>query len=245
MKTTRFLIITMLLFIGLANADSITLGNAEEKAVERWITLLALLTPILGLYAVWKFFKFIIKLSTGGSTFTDSRDGKVYKTVKIGKQTWMAENLNYNANDSKCYGNNIDNCDKYGRLYNWYTANRACPKGWHLPKKEEWQALVDFAGGDKIAGLRLKAKKDWNSSHNKKLGNGTDSYGFAALPGGTARCGWDCSRPNFDNDGYCGYWWIDYGDDSLPFGWFTCNETDGFSLSSLSGHLVSARCIKD
>jgi len=154
MKTTRFLIITMLLFIGLANADSITPGNAEEEAVEWWITLLALLTPILGLYAVWKFFKFIIKLSTGGSTFTDSRDGKVYKTVKIGEQVWLAENLAFNAPSSKFY-------EKYGRLYDWKTALSVCPKGWHLPSDNEWQALVDFAGGGEVAGKKFKSRSGW------------------------------------------------------------------------------------
>jgi len=103
--------------------------------------------------------------------FTDSRDGKEYKTVQIGEQVWMAQNLDYHGSDGYlglCYGAkpkeeimNLENCKKYGRLYDWEEANQACPKGWHLPTKGEWQTLVNFAGGDEVAGKKLKAKSGW------------------------------------------------------------------------------------
>ena len=112
--------------------------------------------------------------------FTDSRDGKKYKTVAIGMQTWMAENLNYDDRYGKCYDNNPANCEIYGRLYDWRTAMEVCPAGWHLPSSEEWQELVNTVGDD--AGTKLKATVSWNSG-----GNGTDEFGFTALAGGYGR----------------------------------------------------------
>jgi uncharacterized protein (TIGR02145 family) len=109
----------------------------------------------------------------------------------------MAENLNFDCPGSKCYGNDPKNADKYGRLYDWETAKKACPPGWHLPSKEEWQTLVDFAGNNKVATKKLKAKNGWNGN-----GNGTDDFGFSALPGGNGY-----SDGIFNDVGYHGYWW--------------------------------------
>ena len=169
--------------------------------------------------------------------------GKTYKTAKIGKQTWMAENLNYEAEGSKCYENNPDNCEKYGRLYNWETAMKSCPKGWHLPNIEEWDKLYRFGEtgsespyANNYAGRHLKAAGGW-----KKINSNTNHSGFSALPGGRGY-----SNGSFDYVGYEGYWWsgtgyanglahrrVIYSDDGA--GW------DNIGKSSL----FSVRCVKN
>ena len=133
------------------------------------------------------------------------RDDRAYKFVEIGSQTWMAENLNYEtATGSFCYGDTDEekkqNCTAYGRLYTWATAvgktedecgyghhcelgtglvQGVCPDGWHLPTNDEWNALLEAVGGASVAGVKLKAAKDWSDD-----GYGTDDYFFTALPSG-------------------------------------------------------------
>ena len=112
-------------------------------------------------------------------SFTDSRDGKTYKTVTIGNQIWMAENLNYKTDSSFCYNDSAEYCSKYGRLYIWDAAMNACPEGWHLPDTTEWVTLITAVGGKSTAGKMLKSTRGWNSD-----GNGTDDFGFTVLPAG-------------------------------------------------------------
>lgn len=112
--------------------------------------------------------------------FTDERDNQVYKTIKIGNQVWMAENLNYKAENSYCYDDKDSYCDRYGRLYVWNSAVNACPEGWHLPTKAEWKTLFDFVGGDDVAGEKLKSA-DGSTNWYKKS---SDAYGFSFLPNG-------------------------------------------------------------
>jgi uncharacterized protein (TIGR02145 family) len=177
------------------------------------------------------------KVITEKGSFTDTRDGKVYKTVKIGTQTWLAENLNYEAEGSKCYDNNPANGQKYSRLYDWETAKKACPPGWHLPSDKEWQELVNSAGGDKIAGEELKAKSGWNSN-----GNGTDDYGFAALPGGDGD-----SNGYFNDVGDYGVWWSssEDGSDYAYSRRMVYNIEDVYYDNYRKSYLFSVRCVKD
>lgn len=112
-------------------------------------------------------------------SMNDLRDGKTYKTVKINLQTWMAENLNYETVGSDCAYDDLSDCSKYGRFYTWNAAQKACPYGYHLPTEEDWDYLFMAVGGEAIAGKMLKSKSGWAEN-----GNGTDSYGFSALPTG-------------------------------------------------------------
>ena len=169
-------------------------------------------------------------------SFTDSRDGKKYATVKIGAQTWMAENLNYNAGGSKCYGNDESNCKTYGRLYDWNTALKACPSGWHLPDGDEWQKLVDIAGGE-TAGAILKSSSGWNND-----GNGTDEFGFSALPGGGGY-----SDGSFGNVGNFGYWWsaTEHGADNAYYRYMGYDKSDVYRSYDDKSNLYSVRCLQD
>ncbi len=151
-------------------------------------------------------------LSNGAyGTLVDSRDGRMYRTVKIGGQTWMAQNLNYKTDNSFCYEDKSSNCQKYGRLYKWYAATKACPDGWHLPSASEFQTLLYYVDRKhysveehipEIVMDELKSTSDWRSEC-EEIGwsdeiestvydydncaeetNGFDNYGFAALPAG-------------------------------------------------------------
>jgi uncharacterized protein (TIGR02145 family) len=180
---------------------------------------------------------------------TDSRDNKTYETIKIGSQTWFAENLNYNAKGSKCYDNNQENCAKYGKHYNWNTALKACPKGWHLPSNAEWDELYRFADGTSgtdspyespAAGKHLKAKSGWND-FNGSSGNGLDTYSFAALPGGSNYSG------KFHLAGINGYWWSASERDGInAYYRFMLNESGRAGWNNKTKSLLlNVRCVKD
>lgn len=134
--------------------------------------------------------------STG--TITDSRDGKAYKTVTIGNQTWMAENLNFGtATGSYCYWNDTNNCTLFGRLYTWESAlggmstsgdpakgiQGICPIGWHLPSRLEWETLALAIGDSSSAGKAMKGSYTPTEWSNSTWNNGNSS-GFGAMPGG-------------------------------------------------------------
>ncbi len=141
--------------------------------------------------------------------FCDTRDNQLYKYVTIApegtdySEVWMAENLNYKVDSSWCYNDSAEYCEKYGRLYTWAAAidsaglykdksidcgyykecrfsgrvRGVCPEGWHLPARTEWISLLIAVGGEEKAGRILKSQTGWNDD-----GNGTDAYGFSALP---------------------------------------------------------------
>jgi uncharacterized protein (TIGR02145 family) len=130
-------------------------------------------------------------------SLVDSRDGQVYKTVQVGTQRWMAQNLNYKVDSSWCYDNAADSCLKYGRLYQWASVvgladscntstcstqvvseqQGICPSGWHVPSESEWSTLVQYVDSA-TSGTVLKSTSGWTSN------TGTDIYGFRVLPAG-------------------------------------------------------------
>ena len=197
-----------------------------------------------------------------GDVFLDNRNWKVYNTILIGGQCWMAENLNIgemingNQNMSNdgviekyCHSNNPENCETYGGLYQWnemmeYTTTQGvqgiCPSGWHLPTDGEWTILTNFLGGTNIAGGKMKetGTVHWNPPNT----GATNESGFTGLPAG--RRGTD---DNFYDLGSYGhfwssteyntyramYWRLDYDDDGVIHG------------NSQNGSGISVRCVQD
>ena len=170
---------------------------------------------------------------------TDSRDGQVYKTVKIGSQIWMAENLNYELPESFCHEENPNSCIKYGRLYKWESAMDACPDGWHLPTRAEWDSLISAAGGRSVAGKMLKSTDGWIYN-----GNGSDDYGFSALPAGLMfqRTGY---TKFFNNEGYDAFFWnASEFDRKNAYVAFLHYYSDSVDLAYVpKGHEFAVRCV--
>ena len=179
---------------------------------------------------------------------TDIRDGQTYKTVKIGWQTWMAENLKFKMDSSSCYQNADSNCTEFGRFYQWDDAIAACPAGWHLPDSVEWSMLIHTAGGKDSASKALKSTKGW-SGH----GNGTDKFGFSAVPASATFLGldaefWSASEKDSArsyNFGLACFFPLDcHGGD-------ICSSGNECTLHYLSVHdehkssRYSVRCVKD
>ncbi len=162
--------------------------------------------------------------------------GKNYKTVKIGEQTWMAENLNIKTSKSKCYKGLSSNCKKYGRLYRWEDAQMICPEGWHLPSFAEWKSLVNLVGGKENAGTSLKSESGW-----KENGNGDDLYGFSALPAGIHN-GFD-----YEFIGYASRFWssTEVNAGEVAFLQLGALYNDAMYLASYKSAYYSIRCVKD
>jgi len=133
----------------------------------------------------------------GGGSGGDGSCTYTGETVRIGNLTWMAENLNCETANSWCYDDSPNSCARYGRLYTWDAAMSACPSGWRLPTNADWDNLMTSVGGSLTAGTKLKSKTGWNGG-----GNGTDEFGFSALPGGCR-----FTDGSFRRVGGWGSWW--------------------------------------
>lgn len=122
--------------------------------------------------------KILFYLLLNGSVFICLNAQNV-KEIKIGNSIWMSENLNKPVDGSWIYNDEISNGSKYGRLYSWEAAKKACPTGWHLPNDKEWAELIDHAGGSEHAGIALKA--GGNSGFNARLGGFSSVGNFLML----------------------------------------------------------------
>lgn len=174
----------------------------------------------------------LLEMNKEGDFFTDVRDGRKYKIVKIGTQTWMAENLNYNTSNSWC-----NQCETYGRLYTYDAAKGACPSGWHLPSDTEWTTLINYLGGEEVAGGKMKATKLWNSPND----GATNSSGFTAFPGGGAS-----TNGYFNGLGDNVSFWStteDYNNVWCRSLGSCCNFT--YRFTTAKGEGASVRCMKD
>jgi uncharacterized protein (TIGR02145 family) len=173
-------------------------------------------------------------------TFTDTRDGKVYKTVKIGNQTWMAENLAY-KNNGGCWAYNKDslNVAKYGYLYSYDTAKKVCPAGWHLPTDAEWITLTEFLGGAKVAGRKLKSKTDWPLDASE---NAANESGFNALPG--SALGYS-GLSNFGELGVDAFFWTATAERNYAWIRHLNESSELFRDFDFPPAGYSIRCIKD
>lgn len=184
-----------------------------------------------------------------GSTFTDPRDGKVYQTVIIGNQEWMAENLAYAPSSGNywAYDNDDANVEIYGYLYNWVTALTVCPSGWHLPSDEEWKELTDYLGGEEVAGGKLKATGTieagtglWNSPNT----GASNETGFTALPAGTGG-----ANGTSYFIGARGIWWSTNEVSNMPNSAWSrsvgSSYTDAYRGYDYKTKRYSVRCVKD
>ncbi|MBR2094382.1 MAG: fibrobacter succinogenes major paralogous domain-containing protein [Fibrobacter sp.] len=162
----------------------------------------------------------------------DSRDGQSYKTVTIGSQTWMAKNLNYKTANSSCFRDKVSNCNKFGRLYTWDAATVACPSGWHLPTKAEYETLFAAVGGESTAGIKLKSTSGWRNGDN-----GTGEYSFSALP---------AVYKSF-NEGFFAFFWssTEYSDDEAYYMKLFYDYDGVFLYNDDKSVLKSVRCVKD
>ena len=209
-------------------------------------------------------------LFTGGCTreinpifgeMTDARDDQTYETVTLGDQTWLAQNLNYEADNSWCFQNDPDNCEIYGRLYNWEAAMDACPAGWHLPSDQEWSALIKYLDPksdpsavlteSKTAGGLMKTTgtiEDGTGLWAEPNEGATNASGFSVVPGGErvptpaglynllGQHAFFWTSTEYDSSS-AGFKTMDYGHSGVTKGTSTTNMTKAYALS--------VRCLMD
>ncbi len=201
-----------------------------------------------------------------GPNITDV-ENNTYKTVTIGTQTWMAENLKvskysdgtaipnitdntqwYQSSTAWCYYNNdVANNAKYGKLYNWNAVSKTsngnknvCPTGWHVPTDAEWTVLTDYLGGESVAGGKMKevGTASWNIPNTEA----TNTSLFSALPGG-----YRFLNGNYGDIGNLGYWWSssEYSPNSAWGRVLNFSNGSAGRVNLNKGGGFSVRCLRD
>jgi len=204
-------------------------------------------------------------------SFVDARDGQVYKSVKIGDQIWMAENLNFAVDSSFCYNDEPDNCEKYGRLYQWSaamdsvgtfsetakgcgynvlcdslgTARGVCPEGWHIPTEDEAAILLGSVDKTVSEGAEVEYAKGNELKSALDWDGEMDAYGFGALPSGIR-----AQNGNYSYLGSTGNLWLaspavnnHVKENALIFA--IGDYYGSLRYSSNKSHGIAVRCLKD
>lgn len=197
----------------------------------------------------------------------DRRDGHLYRTVAIGSQVWMAQNLNYKAEGSSCYDNKAENCKLYGRLYTWTSAmalpasfasasaesqlrkvhQGVCPDGFHMPKSSDMKKLVAFITKhnryeNEKSGTLLKMNFSWK--HSEDLPEGRDRFGFSAMASGFRN-----ARGEYKEIGHDADFWVAEESNNpshAPY-WNLYYDNDEFlgDYSKQKTYSYSVRCLRN
>ena len=171
-----------------------------------------------------------------GNTLIDLRNQMKYTTLvmKDGER-WMTQNLDFNMEGAYCYKDRSKNCEKYGKLYTWEAAKKACPLGWHLPSDEEWRAMAK-----KYGGADDDASDGGKAAYKALSENGTSN--FSAQLGGYRR-----SNGNYYSLGKSGYYWssTEYDDGYAWYFGFDSSSGELYRFNYYKAHVQSVRCIKD
>ena len=234
-----------------------SLANKENESKKKKSIIL-----IASLVAIAVFSIFFNNREIKGELYDLRRNLKVDEgEVTIGNQIWTTKNIdveNYRNGDAIpqvqdaaawknlttgawCYyENNTANGSSYGKLYNWYAVNDPrglAPKGYHIPTDAEWTSLTNYLGGETIAGAKMKSSSGWGNN-----GNGTNTIGFAGLPGGFRNINGDFNYINAGGD-----WWSSSKDET-DYAWYRYLNGNSGNVGSYNGpkqNGFSVRCLRD